>query len=108
MSVVVLVSGPSGSGKDTIINKALEKLPEYKLGFSLTTREPRADDTKYKYAKSAQEFEEAYNRGELLERNEHFGNWYRKLGPPDEGNWILELDVKGAENARKHIPHAKK
>lgn len=108
MGVIILVSGPSGAGKDTIINAVVKQLPDFQIGFSLTTRAPEPGDTKYHYAASLAEFDAAFTNGELLERDEHMGAWYGKLVPPNDGNWILELDVHGAEAAKAKLPDAYK
>lgn len=120
MSVVVLVSGPSAAGKGSVIQgalqaragggskvkNALQNFPSlWQLGRTLTTRPPRDDDVMYDYA-SESDFHAAFFRDELLEQNKHFGAWYGKRMPSNEGCWLLELDVEGAATARERIPHA--
>lgn len=106
MRTVILVSGPSGVGKGTIVIRVLDKIPEVQIGRSLTTRPRRDDDTMYDYA-TVEEFHAAFDRGELLERNEVYGKvWYGKRVPPTDGVWILELDVEGAVRAKQQIPEA--
>jgi guanylate kinase len=84
---------------------AVARVPEFRIGRSLTTRSPRPDDTMYDYATEA-EFHAAFERGELLERDEHMGAWYGKRVPTDDGAWIIELDVHGAETAKQKLPQA--
>lgn len=107
MSTIIVVSGPAGSGKGTVIAGALKQVPEYRLAKSLTTRAPRPEDTMYDYATEA-EFEAAFERGELIERNYHFQAWYGKRIPSDDGAWLYEMDVEGAEETKKMFPQTKK
>ncbi len=106
MCVVVLVSGPSAVGKESIISRALEKDPAWQRGRTLTTGEQRPDDVMYDFAESEAAFHAAFERGELLERSQHFGAWYGKKAPSSDGLWLLELEVDGAEEARKKLPGA--
>ena len=67
MALIVL-SGPSGVGKNTIINEVLKKIPEIKLSRSLTTRKARPNDVPGKYTHVDKgEFEKCIKNNDLLE-----------------------------------------
>lgn len=109
-----VISGPSGSGKDTILSVLLERHPEIKLSISSITRDMRPGEIegqKYHFI-SREEFEGMIERDELLEHNVFVGNYY---GTPKKpvidcleigGDMILEIDVNGAEQIRKKMPDA--
>ena len=106
---LIIVSGPSGVGKDTIVNKYLEKHPEDELSISMTSRPIRdgeIDGVNY-YFKTKEQFEDAIKNDDLLEFALYNGNYY---GTPksevekriDNGiNVILVIEVVGAMNIKK-------
>ena len=102
--ILFILSGPSGSGKDTILKILLEKHPEIKLSVSMTTREIRANETadvSY-YFVSRQEFENSINNGDFLEYaifdGEYYGTPKKKIESYLEKgiDVILEIEVQGA------------
>ncbi len=114
--MLVIISGPSGVGKDTII-EALQRrghLPEYHYVVTCTTRPRRVneiDGVSYNFVTVA-EFLALRDAGELLEANEVHGNWY---GTPRAGvrdalargqHAILKIDVQGAEVVKRKVPDA--
>jgi guanylate kinase len=114
--MLVIISGPSGVGKDTII-EALQRRghrPEYHYVVTCTTRQPRPGEVagvSYKFVTVA-EFLALRDAGELLEANEVHGNWY---GTPRSGvrdalargqHAILKIDVQGAEVVKRKVPGA--
>jgi guanylate kinase len=114
--MLVIISGPSGVGKDTII-AALQKRrhrPEYHYVVTCTTRGRRPneiDGVSYNFL-SAEEFTALRVSGELLEASEVHGNWY---GTPRAGvrralergqHAILKIDVQGARVVKATIPEA--
>jgi len=114
--LLVIISGPSGVGKDTII-EALQRrghLPAYHYVVTYTTRARRPgeiDDVSYNFL-SVPEFLALREAGELLEANEVHGNWY---GTPKAGvrdaldrgrHAILKIDVQGAEVVKSRVPEA--
>ena len=111
---LIVIAGPSGVGKGTIVRSLLQRHREFYLSVSATTRKPRAGEQEGKdyYFVNRQEFEEAIADGELLEWAEYAGNYY---GTPkskvkaqiDRGNWvILEIELAGARAIAKIFPDA--
>ncbi|HEX7591443.1 MAG TPA: guanylate kinase [Candidatus Limnocylindrales bacterium] len=114
--MLVIISGPSGVGKDTII-EALHKRghqPAYHYVVTCTTRGRRLneiDGVSYNFV-SVPEFMALRDAGELLEANEVHDNWY---GTPKEGvrsaiaggrHAILKIDVQGARVVKECVPEA--
>jgi guanylate kinase len=114
--MLVIISGPSGVGKDTII-EALERrghLPAYHYVVTCTTRPRRAneiDGVSYRFL-SVPEFLAMRDAGELLEANRVHDNWY---GTPRAGvrdalargqHAILKIDVQGAEVVKRNVSAA--
>ena len=109
MPFIVVISGPSGVGKSTIVNRVLELASEFRRSMSLTSRKPRKDDrsgVQY-YFVSREEFLKRRDSGELFEWAELYGDLYgtpaafveQQLG---EGNGVLlEIDIQGGENVKK-------
>ncbi len=114
--MLVIISGPSGVGKDTIIAAMQERdhKPAYHYVVTCTTRARRpgeVDGVSYHFLTPAQ-FQDLRDAGELLEANEVHGNWY---GTPREGvrqalccgqHAILKIDVQGAEVVKRQVPNA--
>lgn len=110
---VIVVSGPSGTGKSTICRRLCEELPA-EFSVSVTTRKPRPNETAsrdYHYV-SREEFQRLRDGDELLEWAEVYGQFY---GTParavtsavDEGRIIiLEIDVRGCIQVHERIPEA--
>jgi len=115
-ALLVIISGPSGVGKDTIIDALRERPgePDYHYVVTCTTRGPRPGEVpgvNYQFLTPAA-FHALRDAGELLEANEVHGNWY---GTPrrdvaralDEGHdVILKIDVQGAMNVKQRVPEA--
>ncbi len=106
--LVIVISAPSGAGKDTILRRVLAKDPLVAYSVSMTTRRPRSgerDGVDYRFVDPAT-FEQARDSGGLFEWAEVHGNLY---GTPREEverltasgkDVILELDVQGMRNVR--------
>jgi len=111
---VFIISGPSGSGKDTILRRLLKKDPEIRFSISSTTRAMREEDKKEKKYDfiSVDEFEKMIANNELLEYNRYVNNYYGTPKKPvmqavDEGkDIIIEVDVNGAAAIREKMPEA--
>lgn len=106
---LIIVSGPSGSGKDTVLKELFKLMPEIKFSISSVSRAMREGEIqgeKYNFI-TCEEFESLIKEDKLLEYNVYCGNYYgTPRGPVDEaissGNEIvLEVDVNGAANVRK-------
>jgi len=116
-SRLLIVSGPSGVGKGTLLHRVFAEsgLP-LTMSVSVTTRSPRPDevDGKEYHFLSLAEFESKRHAGEFLECFEVFdtGTWYGTLRTTVEeglaaGRWIvLEIDVQGAKKIKEHFPDA--
>lgn len=111
--ILIIISGPSGSGKGTVVEK-LKADPSYALSISATTRQPRnyEQDGVHYFFKSTDEFKKMIEEGKLLEWAEFCGNFY---GTPkdyvmgklnEELNVILEIEVQGAAQIKKIFPEA--
>ena len=109
-----IISGPSGSGKDTVMKKVFEKLPDLRFSISCITRPMREGEKqgeKYNFI-SKPEFEKMIKEDLLLEYNEFVGNYYGTPLKPVEAcvkngeDMMIEVDVNGAANIRKKLPYA--
>ena len=110
--LLVVLSGPSGSGKDTVLDELGQTADDLKLSVSLTSRAKRpweTDGTHY-YFVSREAFEEKLRAGEILEHAQYNGNYYgTPKAPVDE--WlaqgktvVLEIEVEGAQSIRAIYP----
>ncbi len=106
---LIIISGPSGSGKDTVLKLLFEKMPEIAFSISNVSRPMRKGEVqgeKYNFV-TREEFEKMIADDALLEYNIYCENYYGTPKAPVErciesGNEIiLEVDVNGAENVRK-------
>ena len=114
---LVVLSGPSGVGKSTLLKGLLARFPgELKLSTSATTRPPRRgeQDGRDYYFLQPEEFERRRAKGEFLEACEVFGRgyWYgtlfNEVAPSLEAgkSVILEIDVEGAKRVLESYPDA--
>ena len=112
--VLLVISAPSGCGKDTIIAEVLKKIDNAYLSVSMTTRSMRpgeVDGVNY-YFVSQPEFEEKIDRGEMLEYARYGSNYYGTPAGPvrdllEEGKTvILIIEVQGAGNVKRLFPEA--
>lgn len=111
---IFVLSGPSGSGKGTVLQEVLRKSDRIVYSVSATSRSPRAgevDGINY-YFKSREEFETLIKADAFIEYTETYGNYYGTLKSEVEKaivngkNIILEIDPVGARNVRAHYPDA--
>lgn len=110
---LIVVSGPSGVGKGTIVKTIVKRREDVVESVSCTTRAPRTGEMHGReyYFLSKEEFIRRIDENDFLEYDEHFGNFY---GTPKsfvremlkEKHVILEIDVVGALNAKKAFPES--
>ena len=112
--ILIVLSGPSGCGKDTVLSQLIDSNEEIKVSISMTTRAPRAgeiDGVDY-YFVTREYFEKKIADGSMLEYAEYNGNYYgTPKAPVDEMlrsgiSVVLEIEVQGAEKIRKLYPDA--
>ena len=107
-------TGPSGTGKGTILSQVLKQDKRLFLSVSATTRAPREGEThgKHYYFLDKQTFEDKINKGEFLEHAQYVGNYYGTLEQPvneqlKSGNdVVLEIEVQGAMQIHEKRPDA--
>lgn len=111
---LVVVSGPSGSGKDTVISRLMAQHPEIEISVSATTRDKRPGEQEgvnYYYL-TVPAFEKKIADGEILEYTQYCGNYY---GTPKSEvdrridahtTVILVIEVVGATNIKRLYPGA--
>ena len=106
-----LLSGPSGSGKDTILKQVLARLPDLHFSISATTRPRRdpSDDEKYHFM-TREEFEQGIAAGAFLEHARYVDHYYGTPAGPIEA-WrakgedvLVECEVQGALQIMQRVP----
>lgn len=112
--LLIVLSGPSGAGKGTVLKEVIKQNKNVCVSVSCTTRPPRPGevDGVHYYFKTMQEFKQMLRNGEFLEFAPVFDNYY---GTPlfaveekrNEGmDVILEIDVQGALDIQQKVPDA--
>ena len=113
---LIVITGPSGVGKGTIVRSLLQRNPELSLSISSTTRQPRPGEVEGQdyYFTTKEQFKSAIAEGEFLEWAEYAGNYY---GTPktkvqellDQGELVLlEIELLGARAVTNIFPNARK
>ncbi|MBF2021650.1 MAG: guanylate kinase [Hydrococcus sp. C42_A2020_068] len=111
---LIVLTGPSGVGKGTLVRLLLARHPELHLSVSATTRSPRPGeiDEKDYYFVSKEQFEQMIREKKLLEWAEYAGNYY---GTPRQKveeqlasghSVVLEIEVVGARKIKETFPQA--
>lgn len=112
--LLFVVSGPSGAGKDTLVEALLGKLPRLRYSISATTRAPRPGerDGEHYFFVTTEEFERRRDCGAMLETREYNGNLY---GTPRDyieqtvavgDDVIIKPEVNGALAIKAAYPDA--
>ena len=111
---LIVLAGPSGVGKGSIVARLLAALPDLELSISNTTRQPRAreDEGRHYHFIDRGKFDELIQRGGFLEWADIFGERYGTPRDPvaralAEGRDVLvEIDVQGARQVKAAEPDA--
>lgn len=112
--LLIVLSGPSGAGKNSLVDKMRQLHPEIRYSLSVTTRAPRErerDGVDYHFV-TVEKFEEMVKHGELFEWAKVYSNYY---GTPrsfietslaEGADVLLDLDIQGAAQLKKIFPDA--
>ena len=113
--MLLIISGPSGTGKGTLVKKLMDHDPSFRFSCSVTTRKPRAgeiDGIHYHFV-SVEEYDRLVKENAFLEHATVHGNHYGTLRKPVEemmhkgDNVLLDIDPQGAisvmENASDYV-----
>jgi guanylate kinase len=112
--LLVVLTGPSAVGKDTVLSLLRDKLPSAHFAITATTRSPRpgeADGVDY-YFHSVPDFLEMIEKGDLLEHARVYGDWKGVPRAPVAaalGNGqdvLMRTDVQGARHIKSVAPSA--
>lgn len=111
---LIVLTGPSGVGKGTLLRSLLARHPELYFSISATTRQPRPGEVEgvHYYFVSREKFDQMVTSGELLEWAEFAGNYYGTPRTPVERqiqqgrSVILEIEVVGARKIHDTFPTA--
>ena len=110
--LLIVISGPSAVGKDTILRRLLEMDPKLRYSVSATTRPPRpgeVDGANYTFV-TREQFQQLIGEGAFLEHAQYAGNLYGTLrdrvAQTREAGYdiVLKIDVQGAAQVRSNVP----
>lgn len=111
---LLVLTGPSGVGKGTVVRQLRQRHPELYFSVSVTTRSPRPSEQEgvNYFFRSREEFLRLIEAGELLEWAQYAGNFY---GTPRDAvldklsqgqDVLLEIELAGARQVSQHCPEA--
>lgn len=107
--LIIIVSGPGGAGKGTLVDALIERDRRLWLSRSWTTRPRRDGEPDDAYVFVDKDAFLAHRRdGGFLEWTEFLGNYYGSPMPPDDSDRdiVLEIELNGAEQVKKQHPSA--
>jgi guanylate kinase len=111
---IIVIAAPSGAGKTSIAREILRRNPSLRFSVSATTRPKRAgetDGTDYFFL-TREVFMDRVTRGEFVEWEEIYGNWYGTLQSEVDAaiargkHLLFDVDVKGALSIKRRYPEA--
>ncbi len=109
-----VITGPSGVGKGTVLQRVIQSMDRLYFSISATTRNPREgeqDGVQYHFL-TREQFEQRIRQGRLLEYAEYVGNYYgTPLDPVEEHlgqgeDVLLEIELQGALKVKETRPDA--
>jgi guanylate kinase len=110
--LIIVVSGPGGVGKGTIVDALVTRDPALWLSRSWTTRSRRPGEREDAYVfTTTEDFERHISQGGFLEWTEFLGNYYgtplpERLGDPSAPDIVLEIELDGAQQVKQKYPEA--
>ncbi len=110
---LTVISGPSGSGKDSVVSEMMKNHPEVECGVSATTRAPREGEVHgvHYFFLTKAEFEAHIAQDKLAEYTQYVGNYYGTLKEQIEDRLarkvpcVLVIEVEGAANVKRQFPN---
>lgn len=111
--LIIVLTGPTSSGKDSVIQKIIAKRPQIRKLVTTTTRSPREGEVEGKdyYFIGQNDFKKMFQNGEFLETKEYGGNWYgttlaefKKTPEGQDAIWRVEPTM--AAKAKEYFHHA--
>ena len=113
MGKLIVISGPSGVGKGTVLSRTMEKCPDLRFSVSATTRPPRPGevDQVHYYFVRPWHFREMIDMDMFLEYDNHAEHYYgtpraQVLEKMETGHVLLDIEPKGAAQVKKNMPEA--
>lgn len=114
LSKLVVLTGPSGVGKGTLLARLCAQYPDLFVSISATTRSPRSGEVNgvHYHFMTISDFEAGIAAGEFLEWAQYVGNFYGTPRQPvverlSAGqSVVLEIEVEGALQVKKNFPAA--
>ncbi len=107
--MIIVVSGPGGVGKGTIVEALVQRDPQLWLSRSWTTRERRPSEASDAYVfTDTATFEQHIADGGFIEWTEFLGNYYGSPVPEpgSDQDIVLEIEVDGAQQVKRMFPDA--